>query len=249
MQIYIVTITDGNLDALECTLQSIDEQNDNHFKNLVISKKKLQNLNKKFKTKKRIFIYKKNSTIYQAMNIGLKKTKNNCVIFLNAGDKFFSASSLKMIFYYLKKKHFKTCLMFISILEYKNNYFIPKKEVFFSNNFLTHSSFIRPKAKKDFGFDIKNKITADGEWMRNNEAKFNLTKIYAPLSIFSLGGISNFPSKKSMIMKINRGIVEISKELLKFILLKIVGVNLFYKIIYYFKYHKIDYADIKKFCN
>jgi hypothetical protein len=249
MQIYIVTITDGNIDALECTLQSIDEQNDNRFKNLVISKKKLKNLNEKFKTKKRIFIHKKNSTIYQAMNIGLKKTKNSCVIFLNAGDKFFSASSLKMIFYYLKKNYFKTCLMFISVLENKNTYFIPKRKVFFSSTFLTHSSFIIPKAKKDFRFDIKNKITADGEWMRNNVAKFNIAKIYAPLCVFSLGGISNFPSKKSIIMKINRGIVEVSKELLKFILLKIVGANLFYKIIYYFKYNRINYADIKKFCN
>ena len=243
-QIYIVTITDGNIYSLEYTLRSIDEQDFNYYKNLVISKKKLKNLNVKFKTKKRIFIYKKNSSIYQAMNLGLKRVNDNCVIFLNAGDKFFYKSSLKKIFYYLKKYHFKTCLMLISILKINKNYFIPKRKVFFSSNFLTHSSFIRPPAKNDFGFNKKNKITADGKWMKDNVKKFKIKKIYVPLTLFSLGGISNFPSKRSLIMKVNSGIIVISKELLKFILLKIVGINLFYKIIYYFKYNKFDYKEI-----
>lgn len=247
-QMYIVTITDGNIDSLEYTLRSIDEQDFNYYKNLIISKRKLKNLNKRFKTEKRIFIYKKNSSIYQAMNLGLKKVNDNCIIFLNAGDKFFSKSSLKKIFYYLNKYHFKTCLMFISILKNNKSYFIPKRKVFFSSNFLTHSSFIRPPAKKDFGFNKKNKITADGKWMKDNVKKFNIKKIYVPLTLFSLGGVSNFPSKRSLIMKINNGAIVISKELLKFILLKIVGINLFYKIIYYFKYDKIDYKEICKFC-
>jgi hypothetical protein len=246
-QMYIVTITDGNVDSLEYTLRSIDEHDFNYYKNLIISKKKLKKLNKIFKTKKRIFIYKKNSSIYQAMNLGLKKVNDNCIIFLNAGDKFFSKSSLKKIFYYLNKYDFKTCLMFISILKDNKNYFIPKRKVFFSSNFLTHSSFIRPPTKNDFGFNKKNKITADGKWMKDNVKKFNIKKIYVPLTLFSLGGVSNFPSKKSLKMKINNGVIAISKELLKFILLKIVGINLFYKIIYYFKYDKIEYKEISKF--
>jgi hypothetical protein len=83
--------------------------------------------------------------------------------------------------------------------------------------------------------------------MKDNVKKFNIKKIYVPLTLFSLGGVSNFPSKKSLKMKINNGVIAISKELLKFILLKIVGINLFYKIIYYFKYDKIEYKEISKF--
>ena len=243
-QIYIITITDGNLNSLEYTLRSIDEQNVNYYKNLIISKKKLKKIKKKFIIKKRIFIYKKNSSIYEAMNFGLKKAKNKPIIFLNAGDKFFSRTSLKKIFYYLNKYHFKNCLMLISILKNNKDYFIPKKRVFFSSNFLTHSSFIKPPTKDNFGFEIKNKITADGKWMQDNVKKFKIKKIYIPLTLFSLGGISNFPSKRTLIIKMNSGILEMSKELFKFILLKIVGANLFYKVIYYFKYNKINYKEI-----
>jgi hypothetical protein len=244
--IYIVTITDGAINSLKLTLSSIDKQNFKNYKSLIISKKKLNNLENKFKTKQRMFIYKKRSSIYQAMNEGLKRSKNNIVIFLNAGDIFFSKSSLKIIAQYSKKYNFKFCLMFISVLKNYKDYFFPKKEVFFSSIFLTHSSFIRPSAKNDIGFNITKKITADGEWMKNNVKKFNIKKIYIPISIFSLGGISNFPSSRSLKMKVNSDIREILKEFLKFILLKIVGTKLFYKIIYYFKYNKIGCDEINK---
>jgi hypothetical protein len=87
--------------------------------------------------------------------------------------------------------------MLVSILKHSDNYFFPKKKLFFSKKFLTHGSFIRPPSQDDSGYDIKNKVTADGNWMNNNIKKFGIKKIYAPLSIFYLGGISNFPSKKS----------------------------------------------------
>lgn len=244
--VYIITITDGSIIPLEFTLNSIDEQNAHNYKNLIISKKNLNNLKNKFKTKQRIFMYKKNSSIYEAMNYGLKKSKNNTVIFLNAGDIFFSKSSLNLILQYSKKYNFKRCLMFISILKNKEDYFMPKKKIFFNSYFLTHSSFIRPPEKNDRGFNNKKKITADGEWMKNNINKFNIKKIYIPLSIFSLGGISNFPSCRSLMMKANNGTCIILKEFLKLILLKIVGTNLFYKIIYYFKYNRINHNKINK---
>jgi hypothetical protein len=239
--IYIVTISDGNVNSLKLTLNSIDEQDVYNYKNLIISKKSLKYINNKFKTKRRTFIYKKNSSIYEAMNEGLKRSKNNTVIFLNAGDILFSKTSLNTILQYSKKYNFKSCLMFISILKHKKDYFVPKKKVFFNSSFLTHSSFIRPPEKNDSGFNNEKKITADGEWMKNNVKKFNIKKIYIPLSIFTLGGISNFPSKKSLTMKANNGTCTILKEFLKLILLKIVGTNFFYKIIYHFKYDRINY--------
>jgi hypothetical protein len=242
--VYIVTITDGNINSLELTFSSIDEQDVHSYKNVVISKKSLENLNNKFKTKRRIFIYKKNSSIYEAMNYGLKRSKNNTVMFLNAGDIFFSKSSLKTIFQYSKKYKFKVCLMFISILKNSKDYFIPRKKEFFGSSFLTHSSFIRPPEKNDSGFNNEKKITADGEWMKNNVKKFNIKKIYIPLSIFYLGGISNLPSKRSLMMKTNNGSYTMLKEFLKLMLLKIVGINLFYKIIYYFKYVRINHNKI-----
>jgi hypothetical protein len=243
--IHIITVSDGKLKTLIPTLKSIDSQNFKGVKNFVISKKKIINIKNIYKTKKRFFIHKNNSSIYEAMNHGLIKSKNNHLIFLNSGDIFFSNSSLKIIGQYIKKNP-KKCLMFISVLKNNKNYFIPKKKIFFSKNFLTHSSFIRPPNDKDIGFNIKNKITADGDWMKDNIKKFKIKKIYNSVTTFYLGGVSNLPSKRSLKMKINTGVISISKELLKFFLLRLINKSLFYKIIYYFKYDSIQFDKIKK---
>ena len=244
--INIITITDGKILPLRQTLKSIDKQNFKDYKNLIISKSKIKNINKKFKKKNRLFIVKEGSSIYEAMNYGLKKSKNKYLIFLNSGDLFYSESALKNIYKYRKKFKIKSCFMFITILKNKNDYFIPKKKIFFSSHFLTHSSFIRPSSKKDNGFDIKKMVTADGDWMKKNVKKFKIKKIYKPLTIFNLGGISNYPSLRSLRMKTNNGFFSILKESIKLMLLKIVGGNFFYKIIYYFKYDKINYNKIRK---
>ena len=244
--IYIVTITDGNINSLNLTLESIDKQKYKNYKNLVISKVKLKALDKKFKSTKRIFYYKKNSSIYEAMNLGLRKSKNRYLIFLNAGDTFASKSSLQKTSKIINNNKSKSCLMLISILKNNKDYFIPRKKTFFSKDFLTHSSFIRPEIKNDLGFNIKKQVTADGLWMKNNVKKFNIKKIYSVLSIFYLGGVSNLPSKRSLKMKANTGMISIIKELLKFSLLKIVGNNSFYRIIYCFKYDRVERRKIYK---
>jgi len=95
------------------------------------------------------------------------------------------------------------------------------------------------------GFNAENKITADGEWMKYNIKKFKIKKIYSIITIFYLGGISTLPSKRSIQMKLNMGKISIMKELIKLILLKIVGKKKFFKIIYYFKYNKINPNLIK----
>ena len=135
--------------------------------------------------------------------------------------------------------------MFVSILKNNQDYFSPKKKTFFNKNFLTHSSFIRPPNKNDKGFNPKNKITADGKWMRENIKKYSIKKIYETVTIFYLGGISNLPSKRSLTMKLNTGILSILKEFIKFLLIKLLGRKKFYKIIYFFKYDKVETNKIE----
>ena len=130
--IHIITISDGNIDDLTLTLKSINNQNYQNFKNIVISKTKIIGLNKKLIAKKRLFYHKRNSSIYEAMNYGIKKSKNNYVFFLNAGDIFSTKSSLKKIREHLNPK---TCLMYVSILKNNNDYFMPKKIFFFQKIF------------------------------------------------------------------------------------------------------------------
>ena len=216
--IYIITISDGEINSLKKTLNSIDQQKYKNYRNIIISKNKIKLPNKNLHNQKRKFFHRKNSSIYEAMNFGIKKSKNKFVIFLNSGDKFFSKFSLNKLSKYINKKKFNSCMMFVSVLKNGKDYFVPKQKTFFSRNYLTHSSFIRPPEVNDFGFNINNKITADGDWMKQNIKKFGIKKIYLPLSVFYLGGVSNLPSIRSLKMKFNTGFLSILKEIIKFIL-------------------------------
>ena len=82
--------------------------------------------------------------------------------------------------------------------------------------------------------------------MKDNIKKFSIKKIYNTVTIFNLGGISNFPSKRSLQMKLNTGIIILLKEMIKFLLLKLVSKKNFYKIIYIFKYDRFNNKNFNK---
>ena len=73
--------------------------------------------------------------------------------------------------------------------------------------------------------------------MRENIKKNGLKKIFLPISIFSLDGVSTFPSLKTIIMKKNLDIKGLTKEIIKFILSKFTSREFFYKLIYSRKYN------------
>ena len=66
--------------------------------------------------------------------------------------------------------------------------------------------------------------------MRENIKKYSIKKIYETVTIFYLGGISNLPSKRSLTMKLNTGILSILKEFIKFLLIKLLGRKSFIKL-------------------
>lgn len=80
--------------------------------------------------------------------------------------------------------------------------------------------------------------------MKENIKKFGIKKIYSPITIFYLGGISNLPSIRSILLKSNENFLIIFKEIIKFFLLKIIGRDFFYKLIYHFKYKNLTNLKI-----
>ena len=244
-KISIITISDGNSKFLRRTFNSIDSQNYKNFKNIVVSKKIEKNILINYKNKKRFFIVRKESSIYEAMNLGARHAFKDFVIYLNSGDIFYNSNSLELISRYL---NYNSCLMFVTALKNGNDLFIPKIKIFFKNNFLSHSSFIRPPVSKknNILFNEKKLKTADGNWMSANVNKFNIRKYYKPLTVFYLGGISNLPTKKTIIIKAKIGCLAFFKEVVKYFLLTIFGIKFFYRIIYFRKYLKLKYYEFNK---
>ena len=240
--INIISVSDGNKKDLKKTIDSVKNQNFKKYKHFIIAKK----LEKKFllqnKSNKIKFIVGKDTSIYNAMNIGEKLTFNNFTIYLNSGDIFFSNNSLKTINNEMKDK---LNTQFVTILKYKNILFFSKKNFFLNENTFTHSSFVRSPVKKNdiVFYDESYLITADGNWMKENVKKNGLKRIYLPISIFSLDGVSTFPSLKTIIMKKNLDIRSLTKEIVKFIISKFISRKFFYKLIYSTKYN-YKYAKI-----
>jgi len=250
----IITIHKGKLFNLNKTIQSIISQTIWPDLYLIISKEFIPtNIKKKFKKYKINYIECSDNSIFDAMNLGLSKSLNYRVLFLNSGDYFFNKFSIDIIRKNIKKYQNKN-IIFSSILEYQKLRFFEKKNYFFYEGYLPHQSFISLNKKKDINnkknfFDINNKIGADQKWMKNKINSYGCVRIYEKLSIRSLGGISTNPNFSSIKKNLTHSYISFLKEIIKFFLKKLLKSTKYYRLIYKYKYdviNSINGNNIKK---
>ena len=95
----IITVTYNAKSELKKTINSVQEQNYKYFSHLIkdgYSKDKTNKIDfSKYKNTE--FYLSKDKGVYDAMNQAFKLAKNEYIIFLNAGDIFFSKDSLKKL--------------------------------------------------------------------------------------------------------------------------------------------------------
>jgi len=233
--ISIITIHKGAINNLKKTLNSIDNQKVKNFKNYVISPFLSKQEIKKFKQKYRIFIIGKDKSLYNAMNIGLKNTWSDYILFLNSGDHFYNNNASHLI----KLNLDKNCLIFKTVLKYKKRSLYPKKRFFYSNYYHPHPSFIRPpQLKQKIYFNEKYKIDADSIWVNNNISRYSSKKIFKNFSIHYLGGLSTSPNLETIKNYFSNSLYSGLKEMIKYLLFKLLGQIKYYQLIYKFKFNQ-----------
>jgi hypothetical protein len=241
----IITIHKGKLFNLNKTIQSVISQTIWPDLYLIISKEFIPtNIKKKFKKYKINYIECSDNSIFDAMNLGLSKSLNYRVLFLNSGDYFFSKFSIDKIRKNIKKYQNKN-IIFSNILEYQKLRFYEKKNYFFYKGYLPHQSFISLNKKKDINnknnfFDIKNKIGADQKWMKNKIDIYGCVRIFETLTVKGLGGISTNPTFSSIKKNLTHTYGSFFKEIIKYFLKKIFKSRKYYKLIYKYKYNIIN---------
>ena len=216
--IIVVTINYDNLNDLIKTLDSVDNQTVKPYKHIIITRKLNFNKLKKIKKKYRKFIIGKDSSLYNAMNIGKKQSINSPVIFLNGGDIFYNSNSINLIQRYYKSLVKNKVIVFKTVLVNKKDFFYPKENFFKKKNYLPHSSFIffNSKYNSDIYFDEKLIVTADGKFMREILKKSNgLVKVNYNLVIQNLDGQSSNPSLRTIYLRFNENILSGLKETIK----------------------------------
>jgi glycosyltransferase involved in cell wall biosynthesis len=96
--ISIITIVFNNIIGIKKTLVSISNIKDKNFEFIIIdggSNDGTQEIILKYNDIVSHFITEKDKGIYDAMNKGMQRAKGEYILFLNAGDTFASATTLK----------------------------------------------------------------------------------------------------------------------------------------------------------
>jgi hypothetical protein len=226
-KLAIVTVHSGCLKKLFITLQSVNIQSIKPDLHLIVSKKYINvNNNKDY----RKFIFNKDTSLYNAMNIGQALTGNLAFFYLNSGDYLYSKNSASIIKRYNEIYPHK-CLIFKTVLKYNNLTFEPNNNFFYSSNFRQHPSFICPGHRRKTKFNEGYSILSDGIWMQNYSKRFGYKKNNLKISVLSLGGMSSNPKLFSIKEYFSFSVKEGLKEVLKFFIKIISSKNNFYKII------------------
>lgn len=227
-KLAVITVHSGCLKKLFITLNSVDTQSTKPDLHLIISKKYM-NINNSINYRK--FIFNKDKSLYNAMNIGQSLAANFSFLYLNSGDHFYSKNSISIIKKY-NKIYQNKCLIFKTTLKYNNLTFEPKNNFFYSTIFRQHPSFICPAHKRKNKFNEKYSILSDGIWMKSQSKRFGYKKINLKISVLSLGGISSNPKLVSIKEYFSFSLKEGLKQLLKLLIKAIFSNSNFYKTIF-----------------
>lgn len=121
MKITIITPTLNSEKSIAFTLNSVFNQSYKNFEHIIVdggSSDETLEIVKKHKVKKKIIV-KKNSSIYEAINIGIKNAKGKYIIILNSDDILNSKSVLKKISDKLIKEN---CQILLGDVCYHDNF-------------------------------------------------------------------------------------------------------------------------------
>ncbi len=197
-KISIVTIAFNNLEGLRSTITSVLSQNYANIEYIIIDGGSFDGSKDLIKNNERSLAYwtsEPDNGIYDAINKGVKHCTGDWIIFMNAGDDFYSPSIIQNIF----TKPIKNNISFIygdCITKYEG-YQIhqksgPIKSLWNGSQFSHQSVFIRADIQKKYEYNKNNRISADFEFFF--EAYINgheFQQLNSAISRVSAGGLSD----------------------------------------------------------
>lgn len=197
--ISIVTVVRNCENTIEDTIINVINQKYPNIEYIVIDGQSTDGtLNKIRKYEESIdyWISEPDSGIYDAMNKGIDLATGDWVSFMNAGDYFFSNSTIKSIVSEIRKQNFDIIYgdFIVAHQNFNHKSLIKAKtteKILYGNLYSHQSCFIKAKVIKQNKFNLKYKITADYFQMvslfyQNN--KFFYLPI--PISVMLAGGVS-----------------------------------------------------------
>ncbi len=232
-EICIITVAAGNCSGLIDTVRSVDSQIVSPLSHiLVVSRIPQAQLDEIEPRPYRRVIKDKDTSLYNAMNIGINAAIGDLVVFLNGGDVLFDQRTIR---YISRNWDGESILCGRSIQTFENDiYMRPRLGHLAELDWSTpHQSIYVPLTKQLPLYDESGKIGADSVWIKRVREIYPSKFVTGILSRFALGGLSNSPSVRTIRMRWRHdGIRPAIKEILKFALHAAFGHALAYRICY-----------------
>jgi len=197
--ISIITVVFNDKKGLLKTIESVINQSYNNYEFIVVdggSKDGTKELLKEFRDIISIGISEPDKGIYDAMNKGIKVANGEWVIFMNAGDLFFSNQTISDVF---KNENFENYQIVygdtVGVHDSgKIEYIKPLNLKFFWKHIpICHqSTFIKLKIHKEHLYDLKYKVSAVYDFLyARYEADKMFKYISFPISKYNMNGYSS----------------------------------------------------------
>ena len=209
-KLSIITINLNNSKGLEKTIKSVLNQSFKDYEYIIIDGGSMDNsidIIKFYSNNIHYWISEPDKGIYNAMNKAIKQSKGEYCIFLNSGDHFYSADSLKDIFDNNPTEDILYCN-----LEIKGNHktkiqIFPDKLTFYwlFTEFIGHpSTLIKRGLFNTYGYYNETyKIVSDWEFFLLAFAKYQVSCKHYDITLATLyeGGISTNIGSKKLVIK------------------------------------------------
>jgi hypothetical protein len=233
----VVTVASGSHSGLLDTIASVDQQSLKPRKHiLVLSRVPLEQLALIPGAAYRSLVVDKDTSLYDAMNIGMSMVKGDLLLFLNGGDTLYRSGTLHAV---SKKWDGTSIVSGRSLQVYSGDTYV-RPAVGRLNELLwsaPHQSFFCPISRGLPAYDNSGRIGADSQWMSLVRKQFRTQLINDIVCRFELGGLSNAPTLRSVRRRaVHEGVVSAVKEFGKLSLHQIVGRRCAYRILFKRRY-------------
>jgi glycosyltransferase involved in cell wall biosynthesis len=236
MKLSIITVGYGDYAGLVKTIESVDGQLEPWFQHIIVASNihEIEEIKNNYEKDKRIFVVDEDTSLYNAMNVGMTLASGDAIIYLNSGDVFFNGYIVGLIGQnFVQGK----CLIGRTIQTYRDLHFVRPglKRLEDLRIYPGHQGFVAPLPENIFDrilYDESNRIGADSVWMQENLRRFECVLIPDCIARFALGGISNSPSLSAIKQRFeSKQPLATIKTLIKIILAIILGQRNHYKVI------------------
>lgn len=206
--VSIVTIHKGSISDLKKTVESIYSFHDHRVEHIVVANLPRHEIEVCAKICPRsTIVVNEDKSLYDAMNIGLRKSRGEFINFINSGDVVISSIDYKILTE-------KTCYIFKETIAIDGSEYVSNGEC------KNHQNFLAPN-DRDIIFEEEYLLYADAKWMNKKALKYGEFRCGKAYSAFEYGGLSTKPTIRQAIanMRIDEFLMARFKLLIKAVII------------------------------